>query len=1048
MVSRGEGAVVAAVFLALASSCEGPQLKPANADLAFSEDSLDWGLVALGEEVPKAFSVRNAGVAPTTLTAFSVSPPFSVRGFPAEGVALASGDEIGFQVVFSPTAEGPVAAHAVVEGDDGSGPLLVALKGEGAKPVLQLSPGNLDFGQVPLGSSRAMPLQVTNAGKLDLQVSFTVEGPDAAEYPAPAALQLPPGASKSISPAFSPNHVGVGEATMKVHPCATCPEMAVPLTGEAVASCIQVSPASIDFGSVKVGEISLREVTLRNPGRTALDVVDVFPSTASSPDFSVSGFSPGAAIHLEPGASYTLTVGLTPSSNGPRQAAVRMRATGVGADGCWAEVRLQGNGGEGCLLLSPDSVDFGVVALGMTGQRRVQIANLACGADVRIDEVQVVGDAAFTAGAARQPPFALAQGDAVDVIVRYSPTVNGTAAGSLHVVGSDPVTGAPLTEPPPDVMVTGTARTLAPCEFTASPPRLDFGAVNVGRAATLGFRVANTGQDSCYFTNLKLSSNTAQAFTMDGDSPGFVLATGEQRDALVRFMPPSAGAYSGAIESYVSDPNDPYRTWAVTGSGTTGCLSIDPNDIDFGTVYSACPPPSVEVTLSNRCPGDTVLQSLVRGAGTSLEFMLPGAPAFPYTLRAGGTLRFLVQYAPVDDGLDSMPLYLDDGRDRHLVSVRGRGVKDPWRTDSYDQASRQQVDVLFVLDNSGSMSDKQAAIASNLSSFLLKARNENVDYHLAVTTTGLEPSDGGWTDCPGGVSGGEAGRLFPADNSGPRLLTPRTPDAAAVWDAMTHVGTCHWLEQGLEASLRALTTPLVDHADDARTLLPDDGNLGFYRPQAKLVVIYVSDEDDQSDSSVASYLAFFKALKPDPVMLSVSAVVTPLDMSTCSAGTSSGERYIELRPEPGRRRRIHLHAGLVGEPGAAGRQRLRPQHRLPAHRHPRRPVEDRGEDRRGRGRRVELRLAEERRALHAAEPAARRGARRGPLSGRLRLTAILARRASRDRSTHRRDLHRGDVRPAPPARLPASGGGAVPRPAQALRLPRGLGRAAPPPARA
>jgi hypothetical protein len=148
---------------------------------------------------------------------------------------------------------------------------------------------------------------------------------------------------------------------------------------------------------------------------------------------------------------------------------------------------------------------------------------------------------------------------------------------------------------------------------------------------------------------------------------------------------------------------------------------------------------------------------------------------------------------------------------------------------------------------------------------------------------------------------------------------------------MTRVGTCHWLEQGLEASRRALTAPLVDHADDPGSSLPDDGNLGFYRPGAKLVVIYVSDEDDQSESDVSSYLAFFKALKPDPSMLSVSAVVTPLDMSTCLAGTSSGSRYVQLVDA--------LGAGVVesictldwAASLAAGRPRLRAQRRLPAH---------------------------------------------------------------------------------------------------------------------
>jgi hypothetical protein len=55
---------------------------------------------------------------------------------------------------------------------------------------------------------------------------------------------------------------------------------------------------------------------------------------------------------------------------------------------------------------------------------------------VRLDAVQVVGDAAFTAGRPGSRPSARPS-DAVDVLVRYAPTANGTVAAALHLAASD-----------------------------------------------------------------------------------------------------------------------------------------------------------------------------------------------------------------------------------------------------------------------------------------------------------------------------------------------------------------------------------------------------------------------------------------------------------------------------------------------------------------------------------------------------------------------------------------------------------------------------------
>jgi hypothetical protein len=159
------------------------------------------------------------------------------------------------------------------------------------------------------------------------------------------------------------------------------------------------------------------------------------------------------------------------------------------------------------------------------------------------------------------------------------------------------------------------------------------------------------------------------------------------------------------------------------------------------------------------------------------------------------------------------------------------------------------------------MMEEQVGIGAAFADFIDAATAQGVDYHIGVTTTGIEASGGGWAACPGSVDGGEAGRLFPADGARARWIDANTPNAAAVFEENVKVGVCHWWEEGLEAAYLALTPPLVDHADWATSSQPGDGNLGFYRPEARLSVIIVPDEDDHSSRPVSFYTAFFHALK-------------------------------------------------------------------------------------------------------------------------------------------------------------------------------------------
>lgn len=165
----------------------------------------------------------------------------------------------------------------------------------------------------------------------------------------------------------------------------------------------------------------------------------------------------------------------------------------------------------------------------------------------------------------------------------------------------------------------------------------------------------------------------------------------------------------------------------------------------------------------------------------------------------------------------------------------------------------REVDILFLVDNSGSMEQEQANLAANFPAFMdeLKAIPGGLpDLHVGVVSSDLgagmmTTSSSCAATTPGGdgarfcqirgnncqTCGLRAGQRFiTADASG--ATNNFTGDISAVFSCMARIGTsgCGY-EHQLEAVRRALTGP---------------DNAGFLRPNAYLAIIVITDEDDCS----------------------------------------------------------------------------------------------------------------------------------------------------------------------------------------------------------
>ncbi|WP_434345224.1 choice-of-anchor D domain-containing protein [Myxococcus virescens] len=893
---RAFGLVALVAVMVAGGACERPASQRAKSAFVVRPETVDFGPAALGHTKTFKLRIANAGRASYRVEGAVSSVP-NVNIPPFEPFILSAGGEQDIEIHFLPQVEGKIQGVVEIITDAEVGGR-VPVSGRGVKAFIEVPSEALDFGNVAMGLVEMREVTVRNPSDVDSPLTLSVEGADADQFTAGQGLpsSLAPGEALVVPVAYAPRRLGAAEAALHVVVCDGCAPAVVPLTGTGVASKLEVTPLRVDFGRVALGATAEQVITVRNQGTQPLSFSGSQLVDSSEGVFRIASEPVVANGQLAPGAAVELRVAFTPAAVGKvRDGRVEIGVREQGSSAPGPKVSLAGEGGGSCVTVLPRRLAFGTVAEGMTATRDVTVYN-RCREDVSVTDLQLdTRQGGYFTLAQAPASVRVPAGQNARVSVTFRPKVGNTDAsqGQLSVTVRD--SGSAATEA---VALEGRSRVFAPCQYVL-PQHLDFGKVPVGAEVALGVTLRNSGTEACYLASMQLAQGSDGVFSASPVRNG-VLEPGAKATLLVRFKPSEEGGFSGLAEAWVNSPTQGHPLVELRGEGVVGCFAVQPTTVDFGLAKLTCGPRTRELVAVNSCVGPIQVSQVAFDAGAG-EFTVDGGGNAPWTLASQSTRPLTATYAPVDDGADTAALRftLADGS-VYTVGMVGQGVTKAEQTDRFFQESQAKVDVLFVVDNSGSMMEEQQSLGQNFAAFLSAADGAAVDYRIGVTTTGLDPSPGGWSECPGGSQGGDNGRLFPVDGSRPRIITPATPDAAGVFASNTRVGVCHWNEQGLEAAYRALADPLLYNEDDPRTAQPNDGNAGFLREDARLAIIFVSDEEDFSAQPVSFYETYLLALKGnDRSKLSVNAIVGPADLARCPTSSSSGSRYIQLAEATG-----------------------------------------------------------------------------------------------------------------------------------------------------
>lgn len=313
-------------------------------------------------------------------------------------------------------------------------------------------------------------------------------------------------------------------------------------------------------------------------------------------------------------------------------------------------------------------------------------------------------------------------------------------------------------------------------------------------------------------------------------------------------------------------------------------IEVEPASLDFGWRPVDCPSDPQTVTVRNVGDADLDVTAIdLVGTGNG-SFSHDGGPS---VLAPGAETTFEVTFDPLSyEAYDVDVRVSSNDPDEAVVDVAtvGTGSEDAMMEEVFEQPSPSAVDVLWVIDNSGSMSEEVARLQDSFDVFINEFVKLGLDYQIGVTTTDM-------------VDVAQSGRLQGAT----KIITPATADPVAAFLANTNLGSSGSAdERGLDAAKAALTDPLISSE-----------NAGLVRGGADtvLAVVVLSDEDDASSMSASAFSAWLESYRGDPALTSLSAIVgrkgtSWTDMGGCndfSTGTSAsaGTKYVDAAAATG-----------------------------------------------------------------------------------------------------------------------------------------------------
>ena len=848
-------------------------------------------IAAPDQSVKKRFGIVNIGM--NTLVVESLNAPESlVQTGPTrlpgmvfeltsvEGVELEAGDTIMVPVTFHAGPVGNSTQSALLDlrfrlGLKRSQSVPFTLVGRTYRTdcAIITQGADLDLGRVAVGETVEERVVIRNdtSEVRSLIISPVGDTSSAITLGSTNELVLQPNTSQALGVRFAPTEGREERVSFLLKSPDGCADQLLRIRGESVQDGLTIDPASVDLGTVEPSSTLERSITFRNHTSRPITLSGIaLQSLVMPPEFTL--LTPGPYVVPEGSkatgtwrdGTFTVTVRFVSRVPGTKTASLFGR-TSLVTKPSFAVALRAATGTRRLTFSSP--LEFGELAFFAgsvsTTTRTVQLRStgtLPLQFSRPAFSVTPVNTATLESELC-VGTFDAATNQCLGLVTDLTIAPGGVFALPLHVVPanangpkewditfhSDDTRGLTAT-----LRVTARPVALPPCQFSVTPPAIDFGSLELGEPGVRApVRVCNLAPPTATADRCLLHS-----FSMSGvgfasqQLPQSVVELGPQQclafDVRATGTAPD-GAHLGQLEFSVSSPSRPRVTIPLTMDVGSKCLTIAP--VDFGLVAASCSAAPQVVRILNRCT--TPVAVARRATSGSIQ---PGVGSCPAAGPACSTFGVqgplgvpCAQGRCLPPGLTTEQLTLSLTRQSdsleglyqletlepqprsYLVPLRATETPLTLATETFTPPP-PQADVLIVVDDTDPY---QLAFSQNVTSFLSWATAHRIDWQAGVTIAedDLQP-DG---TCGGGTC--TTGHLLPQPGSQARVVNGFQPDAGQLLGATVlsvgHNGSP--VEKCLQPALAAVSWNLRGGV-----------NAGFVREEASFGVLCMTKSSEQS----------------------------------------------------------------------------------------------------------------------------------------------------------------------------------------------------------
>jgi hypothetical protein len=413
-----------------ATSATKSALVPSSAEVSFGE-------VLVGNTAIQTVTVSNTGDTSVNISSASITGHgFQLMGGMPSG-AVAAGESMNLQLQFAPASFGATTGAITLSSDGPDPALRISLRGTGARPGLNVSPGSLNFSNVPVGQSSTENITLKNSGTGSVAVNpATIAGAGFTLSGLSSPVNLASGQTIQVAVKFAPTRLGAAAGAVSIGSDTANSPAAISLSGVGLEALVSASASSVSFGKVVVGNTNSQPITLRNSGNAMLTFSQ---SAASGAGVSLTGLSTSTTI--APNSSVTFNALFAPGSASAVSGSITLVTNGIPSP-LVIGVTGTGSAANTSLAVSPASLNFGTVTPGSSRALSSTLTNTG-NANVDISSVTVSG-AGFSAGGVSGGTI-LMPGQSTTLTITFSPGSAGSANGSNVRIASNaansPATG-------------------------------------------------------------------------------------------------------------------------------------------------------------------------------------------------------------------------------------------------------------------------------------------------------------------------------------------------------------------------------------------------------------------------------------------------------------------------------------------------------------------------------------------------------------------------------------------------------------------------------